>query len=232
MRDRLWIYLGVDPKFTSLGRSVNFGSANNNAGVQSFSRDQQTYFTTARVDATVTNKLRVFGSWLYQLQRTTGAVLPVGDSTSGLLNPTSTNPLSLYQHGYGYVAPNQTLNVGADMALDAEVGAHYAFRLFLRELSRLRLSDNGVVVLVADFGNYADPGNPPVPQVDNRHNGNPLPQSLQQIAGYLFHRQRSDLHRPQCEQASPVRPGCRVVQGRSAGHPQLQIRVPAQPCVQ
>ncbi len=85
--------MGVDPKFTSLGRSVDFGSANNNAGVQSFSSDQQTYFTTARVDATVTNKLRVFGSWLYQLQRTTGAVLPVGDSTSGLLNPTSTNPL-------------------------------------------------------------------------------------------------------------------------------------------
>ena len=34
-----------------------------------FSRNQQTYYTTARVDAVVTQKVRVFASWLYQYQR-------------------------------------------------------------------------------------------------------------------------------------------------------------------
>lgn len=181
MRDRLWIYLGVDPKFTSLGRSVNFGSANNNAGVQSFSTDQQTYFTTARVDATVTDKLRVFASWLYQLQRTSGAVLPVGDSTNGLFNPSSTNPLFLYQHGYGYVAPNQTLNVGADFAVTPKLVLTTRFGYFFENYHDFGYPTTGSLFSWLTSG--VTPGNPPVPQVDN--NGNPLPQSLQQVAGYF-----------------------------------------------
>ncbi len=181
MRDRLWIYLGVDPKFTSLGRSVNFGSANNNAGVQGFSTDQQTYFTTARVDATVTDKLRVFGSWLYQLQRTSGAVLPVGDSTSGFFNPSSTNPLFLYQHGYGYVAPNQTLNVGADFAVTPKLVLTTRFGYFFENYHDFGYPTTGSLFSWLTTG--VTPGNPPVPKTDN--NGNPLPQALQQVAGYF-----------------------------------------------
>ena len=181
MKDRLWIYLGVDPKFTSLGRSVDFGTANNNAGVQNFSTDQQTYFTTARVDATVTQKLRVFASWLYQLQRTTGAVLPVGDSTNGLLNPTSTNPLSLYQHGYGYVAPNQTFNLGADMALTPKLVLTTRFGYFFENYHDFGYPTTGSLFSWLTSG--IAPGNPPVPKLDNQNN--PLPQSLQQISGYF-----------------------------------------------
>jgi len=59
---------------------------NNNAGVQTFNQDSQTYFTSARVDASLTQKIRVYSSWLYQLQRESGAVLPIGDSTAGLFN--------------------------------------------------------------------------------------------------------------------------------------------------
>jgi len=181
MKDRLWIYLGVDPKFTSLGRSVDFGTANNNAGVQNFSTDQQTYFTTARVDATVTQKLRVFASWLYQLQRTTGAVLPVGDSTNGLLNPTSTNPLSLYQHGYGYVAPNQTFNLGADMALTPKLVLTTRFGYFFENYHDFGYPTTGSLFSWLTSG--IAPGNPPVPKLDNQNN--PLPHSLQQISGYF-----------------------------------------------
>src|SRR4029077_5172564 len=87
LKDRLWIFLGADPKYLSTGRTINFGTSNNNAGLQTFNQDQQTYFTTARVDAALTQKIRVYSSWLYQLQRESGAVLPVGDSTLGLFNP-------------------------------------------------------------------------------------------------------------------------------------------------
>ena len=181
LKDRLWIHLGVDPKFTSLGRSVNFGSANNNAGVQSFSQDQQTYFTTGRVDATVTQKLRVFASWLYQLQRTSGAVLPVADSTNGLFNPSSTNPLFLYQHGYGYVAPNQTINVGADLALTPKLVLTTRFGYFFENYHDFGYPTTGSLFSWLTAGIV--PGNPPTPQLDN--NGNPLPQSLQQVSGYF-----------------------------------------------
>jgi len=181
LKDRLWIHLGVDPKYTSVGRAVNFGSANNNAGVQVFNQDQQTYFTTARVDATVTEKLRVFASWLYQLQRESGAVLPVGDSTTGLLNPTSTSPLSLFQHGYGYVAPNQTLNLGADYALSPKVVLTTRFGYFFENYHDFGYPTAGSLFSWLTAGIV--PGNPPMAQLDN--NGNPLPQSLQQIAGYF-----------------------------------------------
>jgi len=181
LKDRLWIHLGVDPKYTSVGRAVNFGSANNNAGVQVFNQDQQTYFTTARVDATVTQKLRVFASWLYQLQRESGAVLPVGDSTTGLLNPTSTSPLSLFQHGYGYVAPNQTLNLGADYALTPKLVLTTRFGYFFENYHDFGYPTAGSLFSWLTSG--IAPGNPPVAKLDN--NGNPLPQSLQQIAGFF-----------------------------------------------
>jgi hypothetical protein len=183
IRDRLWIHLGVDPKYTSLSRKVDFGATNNNAGVQVLSQDQQTYFTTARVDATVTQKLRVFASWLYQLQRESGAVLPIGDSTNGLLNPTSTYLLSLYQHGYGYVAPNQTLNLGADLALTPKLVLTTRFGYFFENYHDFGYPTAGSLFSWLTPGIQIFHDQPPVVVLDN--NNQPLPQSLQQISGYF-----------------------------------------------
>ena len=82
LTDRLWFFLGVDPKYTSLVRTVNFGLNDNGAGVQSFNQDQQTYFTNARLDATVTQKIRVFAS----------CALLLGDA------PAETHDLRLAEH--------------------------------------------------------------------------------------------------------------------------------------
>ena len=178
MRDKLWIYLGVDPKYQSTGRKVDFGSANNNAGVQTFNQDQQTYFTTARVDATVTQKLRVFGSWLYQLQRESGVVLPVGDSTTGLFNPSSTSPLNLYEHGFGYVAPNQIVNFGADMAVNPKLVLTTRFGYFFENYHDFGYPTTGSLFswLTPGIANG-------VPLLDN--NNQPLPASLQQVSGFF-----------------------------------------------
>jgi hypothetical protein len=182
MKDKLWIYLGVDPKYTSLSRAVDFGATNNNAGLQTLSQDQQTYFTTARVDATVTQKLRVFASWLYQYQRESGAVLPIGDSTNGLLNPTSTFLLSLYQHGYGYVAPNQTLNLGADIALTPKLVLTTRFGYFFENYHDFGYPTAGSLFTWLTPGVKFFHSAPPEVLLDN--NNQPLPPSLQQIAGY------------------------------------------------
>ena len=48
----------------------------NSTGICPFSQNTQTYYTNARVDFAVTQKLRVFGSWLYQYQRQAGIGLP------------------------------------------------------------------------------------------------------------------------------------------------------------
>jgi len=63
---------GFAPQINSLSKTVNFGSNDNNAGAQYFTQDRQTYYGTARLDASLTQKIRLYGSWLYQYSRETG----------------------------------------------------------------------------------------------------------------------------------------------------------------
>jgi len=178
LRDRLWIFLGADPKYTSTGRQINFGTNNNNAGLQTFNTDQQTYFTTARVDAALTQKMRVYASWLYQLQRSSGAVLPVGDSNAGLFNPSATVPLFAFEHGYGYVAPNQTFNVGLDFALTPKFVATTRFGYFFENYHDFGFPTAGSIFF------WLTPGvTKSAPGLDNT--GAVLPTSLQQSGGYF-----------------------------------------------
>src|SRR5215469_6010518 len=92
MKDRLFFFLGFAPQYNSLGRTMDFTNTTNptniplGLGRQHFTEDEQTYFSTARIDAVLTQKIRVFGSWLYQYQRENGDSLPAPDSTTGLPN--------------------------------------------------------------------------------------------------------------------------------------------------
>ena len=85
LKDRLFFFLGFAPQYNSLGRVVDFTNTLNPSnlglglGSQHFTQDQQTYFSTARLDAVLTQKIRVFGSWLYQYQRESGDSLPGAD---------------------------------------------------------------------------------------------------------------------------------------------------------
>jgi len=87
----------------SVSKSVDFtGSAipeNAAAGKQYFTQNRNTYYGTARLDASLTQKIRLYGSWLYQYARETGDSLPtadptVGQATAGYLNTAINNPLS------------------------------------------------------------------------------------------------------------------------------------------
>src|SRR5580704_12293718 len=57
LKDRLFFFLGFAPQYNSLGRIVNFTNTLNPSnlglglGTQHFTQDQQTYFSTARLDA-------------------------------------------------------------------------------------------------------------------------------------------------------------------------------------
>ncbi len=120
IKNRLWFITGFNPLYNDIGRSVNFGTQDNNAGVQGFTEDKQTYYTYGRLDAELTKRIRVYGSWLYQIARESGDSLPVGDpevAESDFLNTSIYSPLSLFSHGLGWTAPNATYNVGADITL-------------------------------------------------------------------------------------------------------------------
>ena len=134
VKDRLWFFLGFAPEYNSVGRTVNFGPsalvANSSLGNQVFNQDNQQYFTTARLDFTLTQKIRLFGSWLYQYSRESGGSLPGADSVNGLLNTFINSPLTQYSHGLGFSAPNSTYNFGADISLTPQIVATTRFGYF------------------------------------------------------------------------------------------------------
>lgn len=159
MKDRLWFFLGFAPQYNSTRRTVNFGPGlcatiggcpNQSLGNQDFTRDLQQYLTTARLDFAASQKVRLFGSWLYQYARESGADLPNPDpiaSESGYLNASIFNPLSLFSHGLGFSAPNATYNVGADITLSPKIVSTTRFGYFFQNYHDFGWPTTGVDIL-------------------------------------------------------------------------------------
>ena len=188
LKDRIFGFVGFNPEWNDLERSVNYGPTN--GGIVPFSQNTQTYYTTARIDASVSQKVRVFGSWLYQLQRQSGETLPFSDSTTGFFNTstgcfgsaTSANnpclsggvPQIGYAHSLGYVAPNQTTNVGLDFTITPRIVATTRFGYYFENYHDFGYPTTGTI----DFFNASGLGGTDT-------NGNPLPANLQQGSGYF-----------------------------------------------
>jgi len=184
--DRLWFLVGFAPEFYQQNRTVNYGT---NGGTQTFSRDQQTYYTTARIDASVSPKIRLFASWLNQYQREAGQDLPFADSTAGLYNvstgcfgsntssqgcATSGIPSFAYSHALGYGAPNTTTNVGADFTITPRLVATTRFGYYFENYRDFGFPTDGVLNIFEANGLGA-----------TDVNGNALPASFQQGNGYF-----------------------------------------------
>jgi hypothetical protein len=186
MKDRIFFFLGFNPEWNNIERKVNYGPGN--GGVLPFSRNTQTYFTTARIDASLSQKIRVFGSWLYQYQRQNGENLPLSDSTTGLYNvstgcfaQSSTQaclgtgiPKFAYAHGLGYSAPNITTNVGADIAINPRLVATTRFGYYFQNYHDFGFPTTGQLTIWQDSG-----------QNGTDFTGQPLPASLQQSNGFF-----------------------------------------------
>lgn len=128
IKDKIWFFASFNPEFRDRERTVNWNWPGNAAfpavtGPTPFSANQQTYYANARIDAAVTHKMRVFGSWLYQYQKESGEFLPAADSVSGSTNPTATSPIQVYGHNLGFGAPNVTLNTGLDFTISPSLVA-------------------------------------------------------------------------------------------------------------
>jgi hypothetical protein len=128
VKDRLWFYAAFNPWYSGSSRSINYaspaavqaGSNLTSFGNQNFTQDRQQYYGYGRLDAALTQKIRVYGSWLYQFTRETGQNFPVADPTaqeSGDLNEGVLQNPNNYAHGIGSSAPNSLFTVGADVTL-------------------------------------------------------------------------------------------------------------------
>jgi hypothetical protein len=187
-KDRLWFFLGLAPQYTARSRVVDFGPTTNatnlglSLGKQLFNQDSQQYFGTFRLDATVTQKIRVFGSWLYQYSRESGDSLPNPDSTTGLANTGGLvigqglttgidAPITQYAHGLGFSNPNATFNVGADITLTPKVVATTRYGYFFTNYHDFGWPTTGVDLVVNGVSSTLD------------NTGAPLPAALQSPVG-------------------------------------------------
>ena len=182
-KDRIFAFVGFNPWIQNDERAVNYAQPGPgglpgqfaNLGVVKFSQNTRTYYTNARVDVALTQKLRLYGSWLYQLQKQFGENLPnLPDSANGLYNAYSAVSPSTYSHNLGYTAPNSTTNVGVDYSMTPRLILTGRFGYF--------------------FENYHDFGFPTVGTLTSWFTngvgatdvfGNPLPASLQQPNGFF-----------------------------------------------
>jgi Carboxypeptidase regulatory-like domain len=189
-RDRVFLFAGFNPEFNAYEEKLNYGP--NNGGIIPFSQNTHTDYANSRIDAELTQKIRVFGSWLYQLQRQSGEELPVADSTQGYFNTytgcygsatTSTNcltsgiPTFAFSHDLGYVAPNTTLNTGADITISPSLVATTRFGYYFENYRDFGFPQTGTITAFQDNGT----GNTDT-------NGMPLSSSapsLNQAAGYF-----------------------------------------------
>jgi hypothetical protein len=183
LKDKVFFFVGFNPQLNRYAESINYGpaSADNAAvGLVPYSQNTDTYYTTARVDGQVTQKIRVFGSWLYQLQKQKGEHLPEPDSIqgfdfttgTGFFNSSVSSPTANFAHTLGFTAPNLTINTGADITITPHIVSTTRFGYY--------------------FENYHDFGYPTGGDVTQFQNsgirgtdahGQPLPSSLQQAAG-------------------------------------------------
>jgi hypothetical protein len=200
IKDRIFAFVGFDPDWTNQERFVNYPADSGGCVAQGlpacglpgvpvggaripFSRNTQTYYTTARVDAVATQKIRVFASWLYQYQRQTGVNMPHGDSTTGLTNIDWTNAPSSFPHSVGYTAPNQTLNFGADISLSPRLVSTTRFGYYFENYHDFGYPTTGTLFQWETPGVTVNSSGQTVPA--NDWAGNPLPASLQQVLGHF-----------------------------------------------
>jgi len=189
-RNRIFFLGGFNPEFHNVERYIDYSSAatklfdlptaSNPAGIVPpatgivpFSQNTQTYYTYARVDATVTQKVRVFASWLYQGQDQAGEALPSADSVNGYYNSATGNNPSIYSHGFGFSAPNVTMNFGGDIAITQSLVSTSRFGYFFANYHDYGYPTGSTIYLFGATGSGAT-------DVD----GNALPSVYQQASGY------------------------------------------------
>ena len=182
IRDRLTYFIGFEPQYTARTRQVNFGGSD---GLQTFNQDTQNYFTSARLDATLTSKIRLAGSWVTGYTRRSGAALPDAESipSQNFLNSSTLSPVTNFTHGIGYSAPNSSYAVHADITLTPAMVLTTRFGYTFQNYHDFGYPTTGDLYNFDVSGIYTccDKNGNPTGATDAL--GNSLPASLQQAAG-------------------------------------------------
>ena len=157
--DKAFFFVGFNPDLNRYETHVNYNAAssvNPGYGNLPFSQNTNTYYTVARIDAQVSNKIRVFGSWLYQFQHQNGENLPAMDSTTGIQNSATAQVPTNYAHTLGFAAPNTTWNTGADITITPSLVSTTRFGYYFENYHDFGYPTNGTVYVFETNGLKSD----------------------------------------------------------------------------
>ncbi len=183
MKDRLWLFLGAAPDFQSTARTVNMLPSSGAAGPRTYTRNINTYYTNARLDYLLTQKIRLFGAWTYGYSRSFGTSLPGADDVFGGSNSSAgTNPDN-FNYGIGNVQPNVVYNVGADVSITPNLIATTRYGYFYQDYQDRGLPV-GIQYTYRDTNYPYSTGNAPALAGTTALNGTPLQADLQHPTGY------------------------------------------------
>jgi len=137
LKDRIWLFASSVPRINNITRSINMNCkagtcASAITGPQTFSQSTQTYYSLARVDARISDKIRAFGSWQYAYMKANGiyaagSVLPTADDFFGRINNSAGSDPYNFRNTQGFVAPNVVYNAGADITITPNIIATTRF---------------------------------------------------------------------------------------------------------
>lgn len=182
VKDRLWIFLGTNPDFNQLRRTVNF-TYPGASGARTFNDNSYTYYTFSRVDFKATEKIRLYGSWQYNYNRQTGTSLPQADDIHGQFNSSSTTNPDNFNGGIGSVNPQVVYNVGADITISPTVVATTRFGYFYYNTESRGLPV-GIRYIYTDTNYPYSSGNAPALAGTKALDGTLLPSQFVNSAGY------------------------------------------------
>lgn len=141
LQNRLFFFAGFNPQINHTARTVNFDAP---YGKQTLTSDQKTYYTIARLDAAVTNNIRVFGSWYYTPQREYGEYLPRADSPNpAMINPSAGDDPAIFAHNLGYYAPASATTAGVDFTLSPSLLLETRFGYYFENYHDFGLPQDG-----------------------------------------------------------------------------------------
>src|SRR4029077_256145 len=177
-KDRIFGFVAFNPEFNQLERRVNYGVSQDPAlvplGVVKFSQNTQTYYTNGGIDVAATKRLRLYASWLYQLQKQTGENLPFWDASNGAYNISASVAPSNFAHSLGFTSPNSTTNIGADLNLTSRLVLTARYGYYFENYHDFGFPQTGALT------NFTANG---VGALDAL--GNPLPPDYQRPGGYF-----------------------------------------------
>ena len=158
LRERISIFAGFNPEFNAYERKLNYGTGQRRSSLVPFSQNTHTDYAYGRIDAEVTQKIRVFGSWLasgseavgrdlarllIRFRATTTSSRDAPEQALLTCCPNSFIDPADFSHTLGYSAPNMTLNTGADITITNNLVSTTRFGYYFENYHDIGFPTNG-----------------------------------------------------------------------------------------